>query len=155
MTNVPSIAKFPPSLPKLDFLEVIRSSGLEELDELTTIPKLSYPSLKKLTLMTNRLPDRAIDQILNAIYPSVTNSLELLKLDVNLLTKIPAQVPDLFPMLRDLSISTNRIQQITSPITFSQRVHSFYMTGNGLNYISPGTFKGNNHLCRLVILFMF
>lgn len=143
MTNVPSIAKFPPSLPKLYYLEVYKTSGLEEIGT-SNVPSLSYPSLQTVDLINDGLTDRAVDQFLNAIYPSAVNSLEVLNLGSNLLTRVPAQVPLLFPFMIDLSMNGNKIQQITSPIYFSGRVQSFFLANNGLTYIPPGTFKGNS-----------
>lgn len=141
MANVPSIIHFPPSLPLLYYLEVYLTSGLEEPSSATV--KLNYPSLQTIDLIKDELSDRAVNQILDAIYPSAAKSLEELNLGSNKLTRLPTQVPNLFPKMTALNLNGNNITQLESgSVVFSGNVKSFFVGNNGLTYIAPGTFKG-------------
>lgn len=131
---------FPSSLLHLKTFEIMRSSGV---DEWTRFPVL-IQGIEELDLHDCRIGDESIDRILQWVVhsPSV-NTLKILSLEYNSLTRIPRQIK-LLGKLENLVLSINKIAIIERGSFFrnSSTKCDIRLGMNEIRNIEPGAFQG-------------
>lgn len=137
MLNLEGFRKMGKLSASLTSLTVNAGSGLSDLPEVTS------PSMHLIDLSNNRLRDEEIAKIIRTLAVSpAAESLSHLRLDGNLLSKMPNNLETL-RNLTDLAIQDNDIRRIgKGELAFSSNVSYISLTGDHIQTIQPGAFKG-------------
>ena len=127
----------PPSLKKL----TVNQCSLD-------FNQIAFPAkLTELYLWENEIYDEKADEILTKLAASTSaDSLEVLDLSKNSLTRIPSQVGSAFPKLKRLNLKKNKISNIPSAsINFaSPYLENLDLSENGIKTIASGAFVGKS-----------
>ena len=134
-------------LPPLPSLQKLSIGSCPDVNEIA-FPDLSPSKLKHLFLYNNEISDEKADEIVAKLTVSNSaDSLEVLDLNYNYLTRIPSQVGSAFPKLKSVVLRNNNILHIPSAsFTFAYPLKSLNLITNGLKTIESGAFVGINRL---------
>ena len=149
ITNINNITAFQ-YLPPLPSLQVLFVTYCPEINQIL-FPDLSPSKLKHLFLYNNEISDEKADEIVAKLTASNSaDSLEVLDLDDNSLTRIPSQVGSAFPKLKELFLGWNNISHIpSSSLNFgSPHLELLRLVVNGLKTIGSGAFRGKSTATR-------
>ncbi|OAC99929.1 hypothetical protein MUCCIDRAFT_185157 [Mucor lusitanicus CBS 277.49] len=98
-----------------------------------TMAGVEFTHLKVLSLSNNRLKALECSQELASSFPK----LEEFKLDNNALTALPENLPKALPLLKLLSVSSNKLDNITEA-SFGQSLEILILSNNDIGYLPPG-----------------
>ena len=93
---------------------------------------------------SKNLDDSGVDGILNVFVPHLIDSLRLVSLRDNRLTKVPHKIR-LFSQLNRLNLGYNQLTSVkTGDFNFSTRRENvrLWLNHNGITYIQPGALDG-------------
>ena len=99
-----------------------------------------------LFLYNNEISDEKADEIVAKLTASNSaDSLEVLDLNYNYLTRIPSQVGSAFPKLKSVVLRNNNILHIPSAsFTFAYPLKSLSLNDNKIKTIESGAFEGKS-----------
>ncbi|GAN09689.1 leucine-rich repeat-containing protein 40-like [Mucor ambiguus] len=98
-----------------------------------TMAGVEFTHLKLLSLSNNRLKALECTEGLASSFPK----LEELKMDNNALTSLPENLPTVLPLLKLLSVSSNKLDNITEA-SFGQTLEILILSNNDIGYLPPG-----------------
>lgn len=98
-----------------------------------TMTGVEFAHLKVLNLSNNRLKTIECTQGQPSSFPK----LEELKLDSNALTALPENLPAVLPLLKLLSVSSNKLDNLTEA-SFGQSLEILVLSNNDIGYLPPG-----------------
>lgn len=161
-TDFRELEQFPAGLDRLSSLSIQNCTnfaslrGLPSLSNLRTLEITSCPNfrnwevigtqltgLSEIHLRNSALNDQAAGEMLNAISSSpVSETLTLLDLTENVLTRIPEQISR-FSNLAYLYLNYNNVSFLAkgSSVDFKNKLRTLSLVGNGLKTIEPGAFQ--------------
>ena len=142
-------------LPPLPSLQKLSVEHCEYQLNQIAFPDLSPAKLKNLQLWDNEISDEKADEIVAKLAASTSaNSLEVLNLESNSLTRIPIQVGSHFPELHVINLGGNSISHISSSsLNFtSPYLELLHLSSNGLKTIENGSFVGKSTSARAISL---
>ena len=142
-------------LPPLPSLQKLSVEHCEYQLNQIAFPDLSPAKLKNLQLWDNEISDEKADEIVAKLAASTSaNSLEVLNLESNSLTRIPSQVGSHFPELHVINLRGNSISHISSSsLNFtSPYLELLHLSSNGLKTIENGSFVGKSTSARTISL---
>lgn len=135
-TNLQSFQELPSTLKSLI---IGNSRGFESLVD---GPNIALPNLEELNLIENNMGDVLAAKILKTLASSSTESLNILNMLDNNLTRIPEMVTS-FNKLTQLWLEQNAITTIdTPPFSSSGLIKRLYFRGNAISSIKPNIFGG-------------
>ncbi|KAL9551866.1 hypothetical protein MBANPS3_004048 [Mucor bainieri] len=98
-----------------------------------TMTGVEFTSLKVLSLSNNRLKTLECTAGSASSFPK----LEEFKLDNNALTALPEHLPEALPLLKLLSVGSNKLDNITEA-SFGQGLETLVLSNNDIGYLPPG-----------------
>lgn len=137
-----------PVMKDLPTLPALKILGISECDNYVEwgLPDLS--SLIELKLISDMLSDQAVDDILNSILLSYNNSLSILSLVNNSLTRVPDAV-HLLPHLTSLNMNENTLSVLPAgSLVFSSGREMDFLGFDDLSLekIEPGALQGISNI---------
>ena len=153
ITNLTAFQYLPP-LPSLQAL--IITQCLSQLNRIA-FPDLSPAKLKNLDLYDNEINDQTADEIVAKLAASTSaDSLEVLYLDANSLTRIPSRIGSSFLKLKNIYLSWNNISHIPSTsLTFAYPLDALHLNSNQMKTIESSAFVGKSTSARAISLLFF
>ena len=130
-------------LPQLPSLQTFKVGGCNEnCSDIVPVPDLCPTNLKTC--------DQQADEIVAKLAASTSaDSLEVLNLIFNSVTRIPSQVGSAFPKLTDVDLRGSSISHIpSSSLTFTYPLMSINFHSNSIKRIESGAFQGKSTSAR-------
>ena len=130
-------------LPQLPSLQTFKVGGCNEnCSDIVPVPDLCPTNLKTC--------DQQADEIVAKLATSTSaDSLEVLNLIFNSVTRIPSQVGSAFPKLTDVDLRGSSISHIpSSSLTFTYPLMSINFHSNSIKTIESGAFQGKSTSTR-------
>ena len=131
-----------PLLAKLTRIELGYSTGLNEWTK-NFPPPMANGMLNEISLTNDKLTDLSAQRLMEWVYMSAKDTLKVLILSNNDLTRVPSKISS-FEKLERLDLSYNNIHTVAAgSLAFKSPVSRLWLSNSNIHQIENGAFKGD------------